>query len=74
MAGEYFRDDLDSMVEAFRQWYRIPTQVVTIGEKRYVFVALKSDKDEDTVKYFFTENWREAKGLMLFLFTASDCD
>jgi hypothetical protein len=64
MAGEWIGDGLEGMIEAFRQWYCIPAQVVSIDGKRYVFVATKSNKDEEGVKFFFAKKWQGTKGLL----------
>lgn len=56
-------ENIDRTVEAFRQWYRMPTQVVSFDKVSYIFVAVKSAKQEDRVNYYFIPQWREAKGL-----------
>lgn len=68
MTGEFIMDKIDRAIEAFRQCYSMPTQVVSFGKVYYVFVAVKSAKDERHVNYYFTSQWRGVKGLLL-LFT-----
>jgi hypothetical protein len=67
MSGEFDKSppdrNLDRMIEGFRQWYRIPCQVMSINEKDYILVAVRSDEEENIVKFFFNDNWRNAKGM-----------
>jgi hypothetical protein len=63
IAGEYIIDDLEGMIDAWRVWNRIPVQVVIIDGKRYVLVAIRSHKEDDLARHFYSQIWRDPKGL-----------
>lgn len=62
MGGEYISDSLQYTVTNWPIARRLPTQTIILGDKRYVYVALNSEPDEEYMEFIFKKKWKYVKG------------